>query len=433
MASSRSIVISEDMFKLLSPMWRLGRLFGLLPLQWKKSGSTYVIRKSRILMAYSNVVAVFFVFASVFGWMRLYELDVVYMIKLGNNTKRYVTFSDVGVVLCPSFMGVLVTSLKIDRYVDYIDCLNKVDSLLQKHPPKYSKYLYVIATTMAFTTFIFVYDLVLWIKISDHLLNVGFLLLYYVPYYVCYYFSIVMELMYWHLVYSIRVRIVLLNESLVEIGQNLEPFFTRNCRKIMNNVVDAAKVNNLKQQEMEKNGKSVIHAFMYRFSKILAIAKGRIRDLIDAYQKLIEASKSVNDCYGLIILLLLMGCLIHLLVCPYTLYNLIIANSDDGYISIIAQSLWMLGHMARLLLIVEPCHGCLTEASGTAALICQLSCTDLCREIKKFLKTFILLLSQCKIEFTALGLAQIQRGVLTTIAGAVTTYLVILFQFNTQE
>nr|CAI5828032.1 unnamed protein product [Callosobruchus analis] len=36
----------------------------------------------------------------------------------------------------------------------------------------------------------------------------------------------------------------------------------------------------------------------------------------------------------------------------------------------------------------------------------------------------------CPIRFTAAGLTKIDRSLITSIAGGVTTYLIILFQFN---
>ncbi|XP_044264639.1 gustatory receptor for sugar taste 43a-like [Tribolium madens] len=111
-------------------------------------------------------------------------------------------------------------------------------------------------------------------------------------------------------------------------------------------------------------------------TKMNFVLEKNVLDLIKAYEKLIEATNSVNDCYGFQILVIILGCLIHLLVTPYGLYSIIKSTGDDST-SILLQTVWMTAHILRLLLIVEPCHGC-------------------------FLK----------------------------IAGAITTYLVILFQFN---
>jgi hypothetical protein len=172
----------------------------------------------------------------------------------------------------------------------------------------------------------------------------------------------------------------------------------------------------------------------------------QIGDLICAYETLSEAANSVNDCYGLVILVMIklnetklllvgfqiviLGCLIHLLVTPYALYGLVLNTGDRMFI--VSQSIWMFGHVLRLLLIVEPCHGCLIEVSlfihhfvvvkilfqqaNTSALICRLMCMEMDKQVKKSLKFFFLCLSQRKIEFTAFGLTKINRELLTGVS-----------------
>jgi hypothetical protein len=68
------------------------------------------------------------VVASICGLSQVYQLEVVYLIRMANSTERYVTFSDVSVVLFPSFFGVLMTTFKIDNYIDYYNQLRKVKS-----------------------------------------------------------------------------------------------------------------------------------------------------------------------------------------------------------------------------------------------------------------------------------------------------------------
>ncbi|RZC35027.1 7tm 7 domain containing protein [Asbolus verrucosus] len=430
MSTDRFVVITDEMFRLLSPILHLGRLFCLLPLKWRKLDSNYVITKSTAHIAYSFATMILFILASIFTLTHLYQLDEVHRVRLGNGTRCYVTFSDVLVVLCPSVVGLVVTSVKIDSHVDYLDCLKKADRLLQKQPTRLFKYVFVTITTMLFASLVLILDSAQWLKISSKNRNVPALLIYFVPYYACYYFSVVMELVHWQLVHSIKIRIAALNANLIAIiNQNGEQIVRIDRRKI-SNVVDTLTVGSFKQKQT-KQGSATLD---------------RIHDLMNAHQKLAEAAKSVNECYGLIILLLLLGCLIHLIVTPYGLYALI-SNAEGGMAHIIPQSMWMLGHILRLLLIVEPCHGCSSESANTAAIICKMLCSDLSGEIRNSLQIFVVYLSECRIEFTVLGLAKIHRGLLTTVrrvseqkpthlrgllqmAGAVTTYLVILFQFN---
>nr|CAH7714280.1 unnamed protein product [Callosobruchus chinensis] len=60
-----------------------------------------------------------------------------------------------------------------------------------------------------------------------------------------------------------------------------------------------------------------------------------------------------NNHYGMILMFLLIGCLLHLLVTPYDLYLEILHRH---YSFIFLQVIWMVGHILRLFLIVNPCE-----------------------------------------------------------------------------
>nr|XP_015838605.1 PREDICTED: gustatory receptor for sugar taste 43a-like [Tribolium castaneum] len=191
------------------------------------------------------------------------------------------------------------------------------------------------------------------------------------------------ELLFWHFVHLIRIRIGVMNEKLAEMV-----------------------VTGLNSETTLK----------------------KLQDLVKGYEKLIGATNSVNDCYGFPILVIILGCLVHLLVTPYDVYSIIMSTGDST--SILSQTVWMTAHILRLFLIIEPCHGCFVKAKETSQLVCKLLCLSVNQEVRKSLEFFLMYLGECKIEFSAYGFTKINRGLLTTIAGAITTYLVVLFQFN---
>nr|CAI5828037.1 unnamed protein product [Callosobruchus analis] len=77
--------------------------------------------------------------------------------------------------------------------------------------------------------------------------------------------------------------------------------------------------------------------------------------MVHLYDLLYEASLSLNNFYGITLMFALVGCLLHLLVTPYDLY-LQMLNTRRHYSFIFSQTIWMLGHMLRLFLIVNPCE-----------------------------------------------------------------------------
>ena len=114
---------------------------------------------------------------------------------------------------------------------------------------------------------------------------------------------------------------------------------------------------------------------------------------------------------------------------PYLLRS-IISTASESELFIISQSIWMMGHVLRLFLIVEPCDGCFVllryihdsfnsqqtfQCKNSSLIICNLLCSDLDREVKKSLKLLLLCLSQCELDFTAFGLTRIHRRILTAV------------------
>ncbi|XP_046680516.1 putative gustatory receptor 2a [Homalodisca vitripennis] len=65
--------------------------------------------------------------------------------------------------------------------------------------------------------------------------------------------------------------------------------------------------------------------------------------------------------------------------------------------------------------------------------ICQSVNKDLKPSLRKQLEVFLLQLIHHNTKFSARGFFQIHNETLTSMAGAVTTYLVILIQFQTER
>ncbi|EFN67318.1 Putative gustatory receptor 28b [Camponotus floridanus] len=75
----------------------------------------------------------------------------------------------------------------------------------------------------------------------------------------------------------------------------------------------------------------------------------------------------------------------------------------------------------------------LIDGKKTAVLVSQLLSMDHDREGTKQLEIFSLQLLHRPLEFTACGLFTLDRTLITSLAGAVTTYLVIIIQFQKED
>ncbi|XP_055298892.1 gustatory receptor for sugar taste 43a-like isoform X2 [Sitodiplosis mosellana] len=145
-----------------------------------------------------------------------------------------------------------------------------------------------------------------------------------------------------------------------------------------------------------------------------------------------ETVTIISRVFGLTLLVMLASCLLHLVATSYFLFFELL-NEPDMFVASL-QLLWCCFHLSRLLLIVEPCHMATTEARKTIIIVCEVlrNCKD--SSVEPILQRFWRqLLADRTFYFTACGMCTIDRQILTSISGAIATYLVILIQFQKSD
>ncbi|KAF2896845.1 hypothetical protein ILUMI_09338 [Ignelater luminosus] len=220
---------------------------------------------------------------------------------------------------------------------------------------------------------------------------------------------------YWHLVYGILRRIKLLNTHL-----KVENFVNQPSIKDFN-VLTLPAPNSRKQ-----NVRKVAEASKQDLPKIeLNICK-----LMVVYEKISDAVDLLNDLFGFNCALLIVGVLWHLIITFYGFIGEISGPRKDPFY-LFMMTAWNFIHIMRLLFIAEPCYASILQIQQTKNLVCTLlSSVDVDPVYKPKFQEFALILTNRRFDFTATGLTTMDRSLVTSIIGAVTTYLVILLQFT---
>ncbi|KAJ3650970.1 hypothetical protein Zmor_017041 [Zophobas morio] len=139
-----SVKVSLEIIEAFSPILRLSRLICLQPLKWQKlTDSSWVIIKSKTYIACSIIFNIFIgewsfevafsttvlslVTFGVYGLYKIYQIEIIYAIRLQNGPRRYVKFTDLTVVFSTFVIGVATMAWKVDKYIHYFHHLNKVD------------------------------------------------------------------------------------------------------------------------------------------------------------------------------------------------------------------------------------------------------------------------------------------------------------------
>ncbi|XP_063628604.1 gustatory receptor for sugar taste 43a-like [Cydia splendana] len=166
-------------------------------------------------------------------------------------------------------------------------------------------------------------------------------------------------------------------------------------------------------------------------SMTLSQAQATIRRLALTHERTSELTRQLNASNGVFLMFVLMSTFIRLVLTPY--YLLQRFDHDERIIyELLLQINWSLFHVVTLLLTIEPCHWTQEQRERTQILLSHLivhlapKCERLSKELDQFAKQ--ILLSNAK--YMPLGVYALARPLMATILGGVTTYLVIIIQFQ---
>ncbi|XP_046681299.1 gustatory and pheromone receptor 32a-like [Homalodisca vitripennis] len=96
------------------------------------------------------------------------------------------------------------------------------------------------------------------------------------------------------------------------------------------------------------------------------------------------------------------------------------------------EGAWILLHICYVILLLNSSTVVTNQADETGQTICKLINKDLDPNLRKQLEGFLLQLPHHNARFSTRGYFPLNNETLTAMAGAVTTYLVILIQFQTE-
>ncbi|KAK5638525.1 hypothetical protein RI129_012820 [Pyrocoelia pectoralis] len=378
MLERQNVFISDVMKVASTPIIYIGRIWGLFPFTIEKRGHYFTLRWSQKYSLYSLLVGAALVILTIHGMVNDLLAGSTKSIRMKQQTGKYVTIGDISIVVLIVFVGIFGIPFRIQDFFSYVDAINEVDSIIVISDAKRARRVSILRlfTVLTAATAILISDLLMWWTIGDRSQGSDFLIGNYVPFYISYYVVLLLECQYWHLLYCIKRRLNLLNGCLKISGVTPEDAI----RGVINKPFSI----------FRKTQKSV--------PKVISV--------IDA----IGRQKTI---------IILTSCLLHLVVTPYFLVLEIMGRRNVLVATI--QMVWIVTHLIRLVIIrMKP-------------LICKLLCYDFDEGTKKQLELFATELNHRQIEFTACGLVKIDRALITSIAGAVTTYLVILIQFQKND
>ncbi|XP_025263741.1 gustatory receptor for sugar taste 43a [Camponotus floridanus] len=429
---------NSDLYQALFPIYYISKVSGVFPIRFVRHVSgRYQGRLSIIDSSYSLCLMACLISALIWGFWRDLRRGWENSTRLTSRNAIIFTASDgLGIMslMIVSVIGSIMHWQQVQTIIDkLIDCDEKLGIL----SPKKLRWHTILLTfcSLSYCIIVSCLDVCSWnyrLKLNKKLDNKG--PFNYLPLYFMYITIIMMEIQYAIIVYNVGQRFFRINKTLENILNSSK--ITNQFRKdlgLAGDFRDQEQFITYIRQEIIGNTR------MFRKSKLMdsiVANDGRsfadsISQLATVHATLCDTVSLINTAYGVIVLVITIACLIHLIITPYAL--LMDADPIRETLFVIVEGLWCIFHIWTLLVIVEPAYATLMQAKKTAVLVSQLLSVDHDREGIKQLEIFSLQLLHRPLEFSACGLFTLDRTLVTSIAGAVTTYLVILIQFQKDD
>ncbi|XP_018305842.1 gustatory receptor for sugar taste 43a-like [Mycetomoellerius zeteki] len=393
--------VNSDLYQAVFPIYYLSKLSGVFPTRFVAQVSgRYQGRLSVTDSIYSVCLLVCLISAEIWGFWRDLRDGWEHSTRLKSQNAVIVTTSDVMGVMsltACSIVGSILCWKHVQTIIDIlVDCDEKLGIVSPKKIRRYT--ILLTLWSLLYSIIISSLDIYTWnykTKLNKKLNDKG--PINYVPLYFMYIVIIMMEVQYAVVVYNVSQRFCRLNK-------NLE------------NIFNSGRITDQFKKELGLDGKNFTDS---------------ISQLMTVHASLSDTVMLINTAYGVVALMITITCLIHLIITPYFLIMEADGRREPLFLAV--QGLWCIFHIWRLFMIVQPTYAVTTQGKKTAVLISQLLSVSLDKESKKQLEIFSLQLLHRPLEFSACGLFTLDRTLVTSIAGAVTTYLVILIQFQKED
>ncbi|VEN62425.1 unnamed protein product [Callosobruchus maculatus] len=337
-------------------------------------------------------------------------------IRMRDKKGKILTSTDISIVIVNVIFGIAVMPFRMRRYSKILKIARLIETVLPQRNVKKCrrKSITLIMLIYIGLSSVIILDMVIWEKESLKENDGNSYIKSYLPYYILYYIFITQEIYISHLIYLLNLKLDTLN---VHLEASDFPSFFFNM-KMVNKYIDAPYLSTMPNG----NCLAVLNTNML---------EKRLFHLLNVHKNILLGVNTVNNSFSNGLVLMMFSCLIHLIITPYFLLAEIVKPDCDVVFSFL-QVVWIVTHIARLLIIVEPCQSCSLEGQRTITLLCGLlGRCDITDNTRKIVEVFVTQASQQPVKFSCFHLFNLDRSVLTTLFGSIATYIVILFQFNT--
>ncbi|XP_076220699.1 gustatory receptor for sugar taste 43a [Nomia melanderi] len=431
------LAAQKNLCHAIFPIYYLGKVCGLIPVKFVvQADGKYQTHLTVLNLMYSLCVLVLLLGSEIWGLWRDLKDGWKHSTRLKSRTAVIATCSDVLGVMSLTVVCIGGSFFRWKYLQVVANKLIEVDEKFGVHSMKNSR-MFTICITVCSLAYLWLnsgLDFYAWTRktnLTKTMDDKG--PINYAPLYFMYTVIISTELQYTVATYNVSQRFVKLNNSLKSLlnGSNPSP---SDCLK--GSPAKTVMTGDLREKGLNHD---IVPRRQFELSAqhILWNPKGSethansIHELIMTHSSLCDTVSLINNTFGIVILAVTTSCLLHLVITPYFL--ILQAGEGHEWIFLAVQGMWCIFHVTRMLIIVQPSYSTVAEGKRTAVLVSQLLSSSYEANARHQLEIFSLQLLHRPLEFSVCGLFSLDRTLITSIAGAVTTYLVILIQFQNAD
>ncbi|XP_050553004.1 gustatory receptor for sugar taste 43a isoform X3 [Spodoptera frugiperda] len=425
---------------------RISSFFGLAPLRFEARSNGFTVSISSAMCVYSYILVTVLVICTIFGLVAEINVGVELSVRMSSRMSQVVSTCDVLVVVATAGAGVYGAPQRMRNMLKFMENIASVDTSIggQYSLVTERKLCGIILAILIFFSILIADDFTFYALQAKKLDREWDVVTNYLGFYLLWFVVLILELQFAFTALSVRARFSAVNDALaltarqVSVPEKPKSSSPLNIYAIRVAPADSARSANVSLLVETMTGREHVVIIKRTVSIISASGEPRlivspcdaVRRLAALHGTLCDVVNSIDDSYGLPLIVILISTLLHLIVTPYFLIMEIIVSTNRIHF-LVLQFLWCVTHMLRMIVVVEPGHYTIAEGKRTEALVCRLmTSAPSTGVLPSRLEIFSRQLMLQSVSYAPMGMCTLHRPLVASVIGAVTTYLVILIQFQ---
>ncbi|XP_053617193.1 gustatory receptor for sugar taste 43a [Plodia interpunctella] len=416
---------------------RISSFLGLAPLRFQDHSNGFMVSISNPMCIYSYILVTVLVITAIIGHISEIYVGVKLSVRMSSPMSQVVSTCDVMIVVATACAGVYGAPRRMRNMLKFMGSVASVDNSIGG---RYSvaterKLCAILLSILTFFTVLIIDDVCFYAIQARKVDRQWSVVINYSTYYILWYVVMILELQFAFTALSIRARFQAVNDALALTAKNvsvpLESSTELNIYAIRVAPADSRANVSLLMEPVPEKDAVIIKKAANGDPRLIVSPSDAVHRLSTLHGSLCEVVQCIDENYGVPLVVVLISTLLHLIVTPYFLIMEIIVSTHRIHF-LVLQFLWCATHMMRLIVVVEPCHYTIFEGRRTQSLVCRLlmaspiANTTLPTRLELFSRQ-LMLQTTC---YAPMGMCTLDRPLIASILGAVTTYLVILIQFQ---